>query len=140
MFLSTKWKLGPGSLDYMLPFHYGWHFFFTPIRFFNSFQPILFAHRSSWSQLQQLPKQWLRDVMAVVVAEDRSAALCATRRSAGIPFFLQVHHISSHSLFLVHLMPQLLSLFCLLWLCTAEAYMSKLSWGMIIILELIVHT
>ncbi|PVD25967.1 hypothetical protein C0Q70_13634 [Pomacea canaliculata] len=45
--------------------------------------------RSSWSQLQQLPKQWLRDVMAVVVAEDRSAALCATRRSAGIPFFLQ---------------------------------------------------
>uniref|UniRef100_A0AAY4DDJ9 tRNA (32-2'-O)-methyltransferase regulator THADA n=1 Tax=Denticeps clupeoides TaxID=299321 RepID=A0AAY4DDJ9_9TELE len=40
-------------------------------------------------KLQQLPSHWLREVLGEVRSSDRSSKLCATRRSAGIPFYIQ---------------------------------------------------
>nr|XP_044993503.1 thyroid adenoma-associated protein isoform X2 [Jaculus jaculus] len=39
--------------------------------------------------LQTLPEQWLRSVLEEVKCSDPSSKLCATRRSAGIPFYIQ---------------------------------------------------
>ncbi|XP_074060882.1 tRNA (32-2'-O)-methyltransferase regulator THADA isoform X2 [Macrotis lagotis] len=39
--------------------------------------------------LQRLPEQWLREVLEEVKSSDPSSKLCATRRSAGIPFYIQ---------------------------------------------------
>ncbi|KAL8624379.1 hypothetical protein ACOMHN_012779 [Nucella lapillus] len=46
--------------------------------------------KSPWSELQTLPRRWLEEVMtAITSSEESSSALCATRRSAGVPFFIQ---------------------------------------------------
>ncbi|XP_063047806.1 thyroid adenoma-associated protein [Engraulis encrasicolus] len=45
--------------------------------------------RSGSKTLQQLPAHWLREVLAEVRTSDPSSKLCATRRSAGIPFYIQ---------------------------------------------------
>uniref|UniRef100_A0AAY4DDB0 tRNA (32-2'-O)-methyltransferase regulator THADA n=1 Tax=Denticeps clupeoides TaxID=299321 RepID=A0AAY4DDB0_9TELE len=45
--------------------------------------------RSGSQKLQQLPSHWLREVLGEVRSSDRSSKLCATRRSAGIPFYIQ---------------------------------------------------
>ncbi|XP_077468779.1 thyroid adenoma-associated protein isoform X1 [Stigmatopora argus] len=45
--------------------------------------------RSSSKVLQQLPACWLSEVLEEVKASDPSSKLCATRRSAGIPFYIQ---------------------------------------------------
>ncbi|KAI5606893.1 thyroid adenoma-associated protein [Silurus asotus] len=45
--------------------------------------------RSGSTILQQLPAQWLKEVLEEVKCSDPSSKLCATRRSAGIPFFIQ---------------------------------------------------
>ncbi|KAK7482199.1 hypothetical protein BaRGS_00026548, partial [Batillaria attramentaria] len=45
--------------------------------------------KAVWSQLQTLPQVWLQDVMAAITATDTPTQLCATRRSAGVPFFVQ---------------------------------------------------
>nr|XP_012417721.1 PREDICTED: thyroid adenoma-associated protein [Odobenus rosmarus divergens] len=39
--------------------------------------------------LQKLPEQWLWDVLEEIKCSDPSSKLCATRRSAGIPFYIQ---------------------------------------------------
>ncbi|XP_043846094.1 thyroid adenoma-associated protein isoform X2 [Dromiciops gliroides] len=39
--------------------------------------------------LQSLPEQWLRDVLEEIKSSNPSSKLCATRRSAGIPFYIQ---------------------------------------------------
>ncbi|KAF0027160.1 hypothetical protein F2P81_019901 [Scophthalmus maximus] len=39
--------------------------------------------------LQQLPTHWLSEVLEEVKSSDPSSKLCATRRSAGIPFYIQ---------------------------------------------------
>uniref|UniRef100_A0A8C1RKD7 tRNA (32-2'-O)-methyltransferase regulator THADA n=1 Tax=Cyprinus carpio TaxID=7962 RepID=A0A8C1RKD7_CYPCA len=39
--------------------------------------------------LQQLPAHWLKEVLEEVKSSDPSSKLCATRRSAGIPFYIQ---------------------------------------------------
>lgn len=46
--------------------------------------------RSGSATLQQLPAQWLKEVLDEVKCSDPSSKLCATRRSAGIPFYIQV--------------------------------------------------
>lgn len=46
--------------------------------------------RSGSTTLQQLPAQWLKEVLEEVKCSDPSSKLCATRRSAGIPFYLLV--------------------------------------------------
>lgn len=46
--------------------------------------------RSEISSLQQLPAHWLCEVLEEVKCSDPSSKLCATRRSAGIPFYIQV--------------------------------------------------
>lgn len=46
--------------------------------------------RSRSQVLQQLPSLWLSEVLEEVKSSDPSSKLCATRRSAGIPFFVQV--------------------------------------------------
>lgn len=46
--------------------------------------------RSGSTALQQLPAQWLKEVLEEVKCSDPSSKLCATRRSAGIPFYIQV--------------------------------------------------
>ncbi|XP_053357978.1 thyroid adenoma-associated protein [Clarias gariepinus] len=45
--------------------------------------------RSGSTALQQLPAQWLKEVLEEVKCSDPSSKLCATRRSAGIPFYIQ---------------------------------------------------
>ncbi|XP_020856915.1 tRNA (32-2'-O)-methyltransferase regulator THADA isoform X2 [Phascolarctos cinereus] len=44
--------------------------------------------------LQRLPEQWLRDVLEEIKSSNPSSKLCATRRSAGIPFYIQVHALN----------------------------------------------
>ncbi|XP_006839467.1 PREDICTED: thyroid adenoma-associated protein [Chrysochloris asiatica] len=39
--------------------------------------------------LQKLPEQWLWNVLKEIKCSDPSSKLCATRRSAGIPFYIQ---------------------------------------------------
>ncbi|XP_041645448.1 thyroid adenoma-associated protein isoform X2 [Cheilinus undulatus] len=45
--------------------------------------------RSGSKTLQQLPARWLSEVLEEVKSSDPSSKLCATRRSAGIPFYIQ---------------------------------------------------
>ncbi|XP_050932608.1 LOW QUALITY PROTEIN: thyroid adenoma-associated protein [Lates calcarifer] len=45
--------------------------------------------RSGSQSLQQLPARWLSEVLDEVKSSDPSSKLCATRRSAGIPFYIQ---------------------------------------------------
>ncbi|KAG7462646.1 hypothetical protein MATL_G00186950 [Megalops atlanticus] len=45
--------------------------------------------RSGSRTLQQLPARWLKEVLEEVKSSDPSSKLCATRRSAGIPFYIQ---------------------------------------------------
>ncbi|TRY88732.1 hypothetical protein DNTS_029669, partial [Danionella cerebrum] len=45
--------------------------------------------RSGSAALQQLPALWLKEVLEDVKCSDQSSKLCATRRSAGIPFYIQ---------------------------------------------------
>ncbi|XP_068423389.1 thyroid adenoma-associated protein [Clinocottus analis] len=45
--------------------------------------------RSRSLALQQLPARWLSEVLEEVKSSDPSSKLCATRRSAGIPFYIQ---------------------------------------------------
>ncbi|XP_062851967.1 thyroid adenoma-associated protein [Trichomycterus rosablanca] len=45
--------------------------------------------RSGSTTLQQLPSRWLKEVLEEVKSCDPSSNLCATRRSAGIPFYIQ---------------------------------------------------
>ncbi|XP_056147572.1 thyroid adenoma-associated protein [Lampris incognitus] len=45
--------------------------------------------RSRSRALQQLPARWLSEVLQEVKSSDPSSKLCATRRSAGIPFYIQ---------------------------------------------------
>ncbi|XP_037126900.1 thyroid adenoma-associated protein isoform X1 [Syngnathus acus] len=45
--------------------------------------------RSGRKVLQQLPACWLAEVLEEVKSSDPSSKLCATRRSAGIPFYIQ---------------------------------------------------
>ncbi|XP_072247562.1 thyroid adenoma-associated protein [Leuresthes tenuis] len=45
--------------------------------------------RSGSRALQQLPARWLSEVLEEVKTSDPSSKLCATRRSAGIPFYIQ---------------------------------------------------
>uniref|UniRef100_A0A4W6FWN5 tRNA (32-2'-O)-methyltransferase regulator THADA n=1 Tax=Lates calcarifer TaxID=8187 RepID=A0A4W6FWN5_LATCA len=44
--------------------------------------------RSGSQSLQQLPARWLSEVLDEVKSSDPSSKLCATRRSAGIPFYI----------------------------------------------------
>ncbi|XP_067385468.1 thyroid adenoma-associated protein isoform X2 [Channa argus] len=45
--------------------------------------------RSGSPALQQLPTRWLTEVLEEIKSSDPSSKLCATRRSAGIPFYIQ---------------------------------------------------
>ncbi|XP_051031141.1 thyroid adenoma-associated protein [Phodopus roborovskii] len=45
--------------------------------------------RCSAVSLQKLPEQWLWSVLEEIKSSDPSSKLCATRRSAGIPFYIQ---------------------------------------------------
>ncbi|XP_062257166.1 thyroid adenoma-associated protein isoform X1 [Platichthys flesus] len=45
--------------------------------------------RSGSRGLQQLPAHWLTEVLEQVKSSDSTSKLCATRRSAGIPFYIQ---------------------------------------------------
>lgn len=53
--------------------------------------------RSGSQALQQLPARWLSEVLKEVKSSDPSSKLCATRRSAGIPFYIQVCKHSSQA-------------------------------------------
>ncbi|XP_050002100.1 tRNA (32-2'-O)-methyltransferase regulator THADA isoform X2 [Alexandromys fortis] len=46
-------------------------------------------NRCSDVSLQKLPEQWLWSVLEEIKSSDPSSKLCATRRSAGIPFYIQ---------------------------------------------------
>uniref|UniRef100_A0A3B4WC26 tRNA (32-2'-O)-methyltransferase regulator THADA n=1 Tax=Seriola lalandi dorsalis TaxID=1841481 RepID=A0A3B4WC26_SERLL len=55
--------------------------------------------RSGSQALQQLPAHWLSEVLEEVKSSDPSSKLCATRRSAGIPFYIQ--GVNKRSVFMV---------------------------------------
>lgn len=46
--------------------------------------------RSSVVELNQLPQQWLQDLFLLIHNGSESSKLCSTRRSAGLPFMVQV--------------------------------------------------
>ncbi|XP_022790978.1 thyroid adenoma-associated protein homolog isoform X3 [Stylophora pistillata] len=45
--------------------------------------------RSKDTELRQLPAQWLQTLLTDLTSDSPSEALCGTRRSAGVPFFIQ---------------------------------------------------
>ena len=48
---------------------------------------------SSFVSLKYLPKQWIGDLLDILKSDDPSSALCVTRRSAGVPFYISVSFI-----------------------------------------------
>lgn len=56
----------------------------------GSFSYCFCVLRSGSRNLQQLPSRWLSEVVEEVKSSDPTSKLCATRRSAGIPFYIQV--------------------------------------------------
>lgn len=47
--------------------------------------------RSNIAHLNQLPKIWLHQILiAITGIKEENSKLCATRRSAGVPFMIQV--------------------------------------------------
>lgn len=49
-----------------------------------------FPRRSTDTELCELPAQWLQTLLEDLTSDSPSEALCGTRRSAGVPFFIQV--------------------------------------------------
>ena len=47
---------------------------------------------SSLAAIHCLPASWLSDLMSKVKVHDPDDKLCSTRRSAGVPYFVQVCH------------------------------------------------
>lgn len=41
--------------------------------------------------VHELPRKWLEEVISKVRVHDPCDQLCSTRRSAGVPFYIQVH-------------------------------------------------
>ena len=47
-------------------------------------------YRSCESSLQQLPGHWMNELLSMLQSATASKSLSFTRRSAGLPFFIQV--------------------------------------------------
>ena len=50
----------------------------------------VYYYRSSDPDLHLLPRKWLSEVLVDIKSNDPESRLCATRRSAGVPFYVQV--------------------------------------------------
>ncbi|KAK2535660.1 Thada [Columba guinea] len=50
--------------------------------------------RCNSESLHKMPEEWLSSVLEEIKSCDPSSTLCATRRSAGIPFYIQVHALN----------------------------------------------
>lgn len=57
----------------------------------------LFRYRSDDRKLSQLPNSWLNRMLNILSGEinETCESLCATRRSAGLPFLILVKHLKS---------------------------------------------
>lgn len=69
----------------------GIHIIFENIifNFYNHICYFLFV-RYPKGHLHELPSLWLKETLGEIANENSKAKLCATRRSAGIPFIIQV--------------------------------------------------
>lgn len=45
------------------------------------------------TNLNQLPKLWLHQILIAITGIKENSKLCATRRSAGVPFMIQVDEV-----------------------------------------------
>lgn len=68
------------------------YFLRSPIAFFDSLlvSYVFISCRCNSESLHKMPEQWLSSVLEEIKSCDPSSTLCATRRSAGIPFYIQV--------------------------------------------------
>jgi len=53
-------------------------------------------YSSTDKDLHQLPEQWLQSLLDELTSDTPLQALCGTRRSAGVPFFIQVSIKGEH--------------------------------------------
>ena len=80
--------------------------------------------RSEIDFVEALPSKWISDLLETLQSDDKSAVLCSTRRSAGIPFFISVsqkyqyYQISSSHLWISSLFPTALHGFRISTNCT----------------------
>lgn len=68
------------------------------------------CYRSSNPSLNCLPQKWLQEALDLCTGEKQSDKLCATRRSAGLPYLILVNNLTLMSAFIFYSFQSVLSL------------------------------
>ena len=83
---------------------------------YNGFQKLCQSlWNSAYLEFQLMPSRWVKELIESLQSKSMSRLLSITRRSAGLPFYLQVLHIVPFSIFTFkeyivyqHLVPSLI--------------------------------